>query len=127
MRRTLIIALIALALSLGTCAAGIRAVRSAVDGAEAIRREAVRAASLGDADGARARMEALDAFWREREGLLEMLTYHDALSDVRRGIADAIVCLEAGDRLEFLRAATETGIALEHLGTAEAVRWENLY
>ena len=127
MRRTLILALIVLVLSVALCAVSTLAMGRAVGRAEALRLSAERAARLGDADGALSQMRALEANWREDGRWLELVTSHDALSDVRGGIADALLCLEAGNRTEFLRASAAVAAALERLRATEAVRMMNLF
>ena len=120
-------ALIVLVLSVALCAVSTLAVGRAVGRAEALRLSAERAARLGDADGALSQMRALEANWREDGRWLELVTSHDALSDVRGGIADALLCLEAGNRTEFLRASAAVAAALERLRATEAVRMMNLF
>ena len=121
------LALIVLALSVALCAAGTLAVGRAVGRAEDLRLSAERAARLGDTRGALAHMQLLESGWREDGRWLELVTSHDALSDVRGGVADALLCLEAGDRTEFLRASAVVAAALERLRATEAVRLMNLF
>ena len=127
MRRTIIAALAALALSLGLCAAGTSAVNRAVAEAERLRQSAEHAARLGDVDTAKSELRALYDHWERRGRVLELVTSHDALFDARGGIVDARLCLENGDRGEFLRASAALAVALERLRVTEAFRWENLY
>ena len=127
MRRTLILALVVFALSVALCAAGTLAVGRAVGRAEDLRLSAERAARLGDTEGALAQMRALEENWKNDGRWLELVTSHDALSDVRGGIADALLCLEAGNRTEFLRASAAVAAALERLRATEAVRLMNLF
>ena len=65
--------------------------------------------------------------WLERERVLELLTSHDALSEIRGGIEDALLCLERGEALEFARAMAGVRAGLERLRMAEAVRLMNLF
>ena len=127
MRRTTLIALAVLALSLTLCFAGSAAVDRAVGGAGAMLRRAERAAALGDIDGAKAEMRALGSYWAARERALELITSHDALFDARGGIADALLCLEHSQKPEFFRACAGVSVALERLRVAEALRLANLY
>ena len=127
MRRTLILALTALVLSAAICWAGAGAVSRAVSAAEAYRQEAEDAVRRGDAQGAAARLRSLSGEWRRRGRILELVTAHDALSDVGAAIADARVCLENGDAAEFYRASAALRAALERMRETEAVRVMNLF
>jgi len=127
MRRTIIIALTVLALSVALCAAGTSAVNRAVAGAQELLEAATRAARLGDADAARDAMRRLGDHWERRGKVLELITSHDALFDARGGIEDARACLEQGEGEEFFRAAAGVAIQLERLRLTEAFRWANLY
>ena len=127
MRRTLIIALLVLAVSLSACYAGAGYVGKSVDEADDLRSQAVHAVSLGDRDGAARLIQAMDARWRARARVLELMTSHDTLADVRGAIGDALICLNNGDAGECLRALSAAGVALERIRVTEAVRLVNLY
>ena len=127
MRRTVLIALTVLALSVGVCAASAVSVERAVRGAEGLLQQSVQAARLGDEARAGQAAQALYAMWLERERVLELLTSHDALSEIRGGIEDALLCLERGEALEFARAMARVRAGLERLRMAEAVRLMNLF
>ena len=127
MRRTMITALVVLALAAGVCAACAVSVDRAVRGADALRQEAARLAELGNVDGAKDVMARLDAYWRERSRVLELIASHDALADMESAIADAALCLAGGDAHEFKRASAALGIALERIHITEAVRLSNLF
>lgn len=127
MRRTLILALIALTLSAALCATGAAAVDRAVSAAEAHRRRAEAAARDGDLDAAAGHLRALEADWRRRARALELVTIHDALSDVEAAAADARLCLESGQTGEFYRASAGLAALLERVRRTEAIRWMNLF
>lgn len=127
MRRTLIIALAALVLSVALCIVGTAAVNRAVSEAEGLRQDAERAARLGDVDSARSALRALYDHWERRGKVLELITSHDALLEARADIADALLCLENGEKTEFYRASAALAVSLESLRVTEALRWENLY
>ena len=127
MRRTLIIALAVLALSVSVCAVGATAVHGALGQADGLRQQAVQAMRLGDAAGALRAMQSLHQLWGAQWRKLELVTSHDALSDVQGSIEDALVCLEHGEQLEFLRAVSDMSTALGRIRATESVRLMNLF
>ena len=127
MRRTLYLALALLALSVALCGAGTRAVNGAAERADRLRVSAEQAAIEGNTEGALAYIQTMAEGWRADSRWLELVTSHDALSDVRRGIEDALICLKYGERHEFLRASAALSAALEQLRMAEALRLMNLF
>ena len=127
MKRTIILAAVVLALAVTLCCAGTAAVESAVDQAEALRQTAEDAARRGDITAAIRSAQALCDHWDERGRVLELITSHDALSDVRGPLTDALLCLEQGQLVEFFRTSAAAGVALERIRVTEAFRWENLY
>lgn len=120
-------ALVVLVAALAVCVAGSRAVDRAVSEANDLLAEAVHASALGDAGRAMAHMRALDAGWRGRGRALELLTSHDALGEVQAAIADAGLCLESGQRDEFVRACASASVLLERLRLAESLRLVNVF
>ena len=127
MRRTLLTALLVLLLALAVCLGGTRAVAGAVGRADTLRQEAERAARLGDTAGALQRVEAMISSWREDGRWLELVTSHDALSDIQGAMNDARQCLENHARAEFLRASATLAADLERLRITEAARVVNLF
>ena len=127
MRRTMIIALAVLVLSLMICAAGTWAVDSAAQRADALRKAAEHAVMLGDSTGALKQVLTMSEKWQSDSRWLELMTSHDALSDVRDAINDVRVCLENGARAEYFRASAVVAAALERLRATEAVRLLNLF
>ena len=127
MRRTLILALVALITSVALCATATTMVSRAVTHADALRQSAERAARLGDLSGAAEQLRTLEQDWQRRARMLELVAAHDALSDIRGCISDARVCLENNNAPEFRRASAVLAAALERLRTAEAVRLMNLF
>lgn len=127
MKRTILLALLALIFSAALCVVGTCSVSRAVQRAEALRGQAEQAARAGDLETAAAQMRTLAGDWRRRERVLELVTAHDALSDVQGAIADALICLENGERVEFYRASAALGAALERMGITESVRFMNLF
>ena len=127
MRRTMIIALAVLALSLVVCAAGTWAVDGAAQRTDALRKAAEHAVMLGDSTGALKQVLTMSEKWQSDSRWLELMTSHDALSDVREAIDDVRVCLENGAHAEFFRASAVAAAALERLRATEAVRLLNLF
>ena len=127
MKRTLIVALVVLALSVAAISAGIAAVSDAIERAGQLGAIAANAARMGDSRSALSAIAALDAHWRARSRILELFTAHDALSEVQSAIGDAGLCAEAGEDLECLRALARTAAALERIRVAEAARLANLF
>ena len=127
MRRTTLIAAAVFLLSVALIASGTLAVAQATDRAGALLQAAAEAEQRGSASEALRQMTALQRYWREQSGVLELTTSHDALADVQGGIADALICLETGAHAEFLRACAAVNTALERLRSTEAVRLMNLF
>ena len=127
MRRTMIAAAAVLLVALALCVAGTLAVRRATDAAGTLLDAAAAAARTGDVASAVEQLKALEDYWRGRGYRLELLTAHDALSDVQAGIEDARLCLEAGETAEFRRACAALRAALERLRVTEAARLMNLF
>ena len=127
MRRTLILAVAVLALSVALCAAGAGAVSRAVESAAGYLEEAKRDARDGDLAGAAEQLRALSGDWQRRGRALELVAAHDALSDVKAAAEDALLCLEYGQDAEFARACAGVEAALERMRMAEAVRVMNLF
>ena len=119
--------LAALLLSAALCAAGTLSVVRAVDSAEAWLQQAEAAVRADDLDGARSALDNMERDWRQRQRRLELMTVHDALTEVEAGIRDAQICLEGGDRLECLRAAAALTASLERMRITETVRFMNLF
>ena len=127
MRRTLILAVTAFALSVALCAAGAAAVSRAVGSASAYLEEARAEVRRGDVDGAKAALQALNDDWQRRGRVLELVAAHDSLSDVKAAARDALLCLEYAQVDEFARACAGVEAALERMRMAEAVRVMNLF
>ena len=127
MRRTLILALVALITSAILCATATTMVSHAVAHADDLRQSAERAARLGDLSSAAEQLRTLEQDWQRRARMLELVAAHDALSDIRGCISDARVCLENNNAPEFRRASAVLAAALERLRTTEAVRLMNLF
>lgn len=127
MRRTLIAALIVLALSAALCAVSSCAVGGAVARADALRQSSERAARIGNTAGALQYARALEMEWQKKSRWLELVTAHDQLFNVRAAISDARLCLETHDRDDFLRASVALAAALEQLKMTEALRLMNLF
>ena len=127
MKRTVFLALLALAFSAVLCVTGTCSVNRAVRRVEALRIQAEQAARAGDLETAAAQLRTMAGDWRRREKVLELVTAHDALSDVQGAIADALICLENGERVEFYRSSAALGAALERMGVTESVRFMNLF
>ena len=127
MRRTLILTLAVLFCAAAACTASLVILNGTVDGARELGSLAVLAANEGRRDEARERMVHLADYWRDREGLLELMASHDALHEVGAAVAQAVICLECEDHDDFLRTMCDVDMALGHLRDEEALSWENLY
>ena len=126
MKRTLVLTLGVLAVSLAVCLWGGRTLNHVIREADALRSAAVLAAETGDADRAKELMLRLARLWRDRSDAMEMLASHDALHEVTTGILEAQICLECGDHDDFLRNMAVMGEALGHLVDEQAFRLANL-
>ena len=127
MRRTIIVAVVVFALAASACAAGSAALGGTVRRAEALGQQAAEAVRAGDFRTAVDRARGMLTLWQAKWPVLELLTAHDALSEVRGSIEDALTCLEAGDALEGLRALGGTTAALERIRITESIRLMNLF
>ena len=127
MKRTIILAAAVLLLAAAVCGLAASAVSRAVDEAEALRQAAEQAARQGDLTAAGQSVRTLLDRWDDRGRVLELITSHDALADVRGPMTDALLCLEQGQVEEFVRASAAARVALDRIRATEALRWENLY
>lgn len=127
MRRTLILTLTVLILSLGSCAGSAAFLGGVIEQARYLHNEAVRYVEADDPTKAKELMVELAALWRKKEPILEILTSHDAIHEVKLGIVEAQICLECGDHDDFLRTISITGEGLEHMKSTEALSFSNLY
>ena len=127
MKRTLIAMLAVLAASLALCWASMRLLDDAVDAAQALRSQAILAEEEARSGEAKTLLLRLVQHWTEHAPLLEMVASHDVLSEVWTAVCEAQVCLECGDRDDFLRLMSNLDGVLERIREAEALRWSNLY
>ena len=127
MRRTMILTLTVLTISLSICAVSLLIMAGIVDQARTLRSEAILAVQKGNSVRAQEILVELAELWREKSDLLEILTSHDALHEVKTGIIEAQICLECDDHDDFLRTLSTVGEGLEHIFDVEAIRLSNLY
>lgn len=127
MRRTLLLTACVLIVSLSICTASLLTLTQILDQARALRSEAILAVEEDNPTRAAEIMVELAELWKEKENLLEVLTSHDALHEVKTGIIEAQICLECGDHDDFLRTISLVGEGLEHISGVEAISVSNLY
>ena len=127
MKRTLLLTLAVLALSVLSCVGSSLFLGSVIEEVRWLHNEAVRCVENGQHSRAAEIMVQMATLWREKESLLEMITSHDAIHEVKLGIIEAQICLECGDHDDFLRTIAITGEGLEHMRSVEALSLSNLY
>ena len=127
MKRMLILILAVLGFSVALCTFSLLAMNRTVDGAERLHNLAVLAVERGELSQAGSLMAELASFWRDNGELMKLLADHDALQDVEAGIAEARICLEFGDRDDFLRTMSNVAAGLSNLRDDEALQLSNLY
>lgn len=127
MRRTLVITLCVLVLALSVCTGASRFLENVISQERFLHNEAVRYVESGKTEKAREIMVQMAALWREKEPVLEILTSHDAIHEVKLGIIEAQICLECGDHDDFLRTISIAGEGLEHMKSVEMLSLSNLY
>lgn len=127
MRRTLLLTACVLIVSLSICTISLLTLTQILDQARALRSEAILAVEEDNPTRAAEIMVELAELWKEKENLLEVLTSHDALHEVKTGIIEAQICLECGDHDDFLRTISVVGEGLEHISDVEAISVSNLY
>lgn len=120
---TLSVFLIAVAI----CTVSLLMMSNIVERARTLRSEAILAVEDDDPERAKELMVELAELWKDKSGLLEVLTSHDALHEVKTGIIEAQICLECGDHDDFLRTISTVGEGLEHIYDVEALSISNLY
>ena len=127
MRMTLWASVGAGALALLVCFFSLVFISSTIGEIERMRVETLEYAADGRIPEARERLVQLAVHWARRSALLEMISSHDDMHEVASAIRDAQVCLEMMDMDDLLRVLEQLGMALEHIGSVQQVRWRNLY
>lgn len=127
MRRTAIMTLSVFLIAVAICAVSLLMMSNIVERARTLRSEAILAVEEEDPERAKELMVELAELWKDKSGLLEVLTSHDALHEVKTGIIEAQICLECGDHDDFLRTISTVGEGLEHIYDVEALSISNLY
>ena len=127
MRRTLILTLSVLILALSVCTFTSVFMDNVVDQVRYLNNEAVRYVESGETDKAKEIMVEMATLWREKESILEVITSHDAIHEVKLGIIEAQICLECDDHDDFLRTISIAGEGLEHMLSTEILSLSNLY
>ena len=127
MRRMLVALICVLTLALGLCFVSMYAQNRTLT---EMKREAkdilalVRDERLGDAE---AELKKLNALFREKEPILEMLTSHDDLHEASLRIVNAEIALECEDRDDACQALAELIELIGHLWSHEKFSLSNLY
>lgn len=127
MRRTAIMTLSVFLIAVAICTVSLLMMSNIVERARTLRSEAILAVEDDDPERAKELMVELAELWKDKSGLLEVLTSHDALHEVKTGIIEAQICLECGDHDDFLRTISTVGEGLEHIYDVEALSISNLY
>ena len=127
MRRTLILTLSVLILALSVCTFTSAFMSDIVEQVRYLHNEAVRCVESGDTGRAKEIMVEMATLWREKESVLEVITSHDAVHEVKLGIIEAQICLECDDHDDFLRTISIAGEGLEHMLSTEILSLSNLY
>ena len=127
MRRTAIMTLSVFLIAVAICTVALLMMSNIVERARTLRSEAILAVEDDDPERAKELMVELAELWKDKSGLLEVLTSHDALHEVKTGIIEAQICLECGDHDDFLRTISTVGEGLEHIYDVEALSISNLY
>ena len=127
MRRTAIMTLSVFLIAVAICTVSLLMMSNIVERARILRSEAILAVEDDDPERAKELMVELAELWKDKSGLLEVLTSHDALHEVKTGIIEAQICLECGDHDDFLRTISTVGEGLEHIYDVEALSISNLY
>lgn len=127
MRRTFLLTIGVLIIDLVICTLSMHTLNHIIEKARDLRSEAVIAVENDDAERAKEIMVGLAELWKDKEKLLEVITSHDALHEVKLGIIEAQICLECGDHDDFLRTISVVGEGLEHIFSAESISLSNLY
>ena len=124
MRRTILITLTTLLISLALCTMSHIRVTRVVKHARHLRTEAI---DVDDAQRAETVLVELAGFLDEEQGWLEVLCEHDDLHEIKAAIIDAQASIEFGITDDFYQAIYRFGESLEHIADVESVRLTNFY
>ena len=127
MRRTILITLTTLLISLALCTMSHIRVTRVVKHARHLRTEAIEANDVDDAQLAETVLVELAGFLDEEQGWLEVLCEHDDLHEIKAAIIDAQASIEFGITDDFYQAIYRFGEGLEHIADVESVRLTNFY
>ncbi|MGN1007241.1 MAG: DUF4363 family protein [Aristaeellaceae bacterium] len=127
MRRTILITLTTLLISLALCTMSHIHVTRVVKHARHLRTEAIEAIDVDDAQRAETVLVELAGFLDEEQGWLEVLCEHDDLHEIKAAIIDAQASIEFGITDDFYQAIYRFGESLEHIADVESVRLTNFY
>ena len=127
MRRTILITLTTLLISLALCTMSHIRVTRVVKHARHLRTEAIEAIDVDDAQRAETVLVELAGFLDEEQGWLEVLCEHDDLHEIKAAIIDAQASIEFGITDDFYQAIYRFGEGLEHIADVESVRLTNFY
>ena len=127
MRRTILITLTTLLVSMILCTLSRISVNRVANHARHLRTEAIEAIDVDDAQRAETVLVELAGFLDEEQGWLEVLCEHDDLHEIKAAIIDAQASIEFGITDDFYQAVYRFGEGLEHIADVESVRLTNFY
>ena len=127
MRRTILITLSTLLISMILCTLSRISVHRVVNHARHLRTEAIEAMDEQQIQRAETVLVELAGFMEDKQPLLEVLCEHDDLHEIKAAIIDAQASIEFGITDDFYQAIYRFGERLEHIADTESVRLSNLY
>jgi hypothetical protein len=127
MRSTTVALVIVVALALALCMFSYVSIRRAVTAMDDLRLDALSQVEQGELTAARESLVAIALEIERVRPMMEILASHDALHEVMRELADAQICLESGELIEFQRAATQLGHMFKYILDLEEPSLANLF
>lgn len=127
MRKTILITLATLVISMALCTLSRVSVTRIVDHARHLRTEAIEAMEKNDVQRTEVVLVELAGFMEEKQGWLEVLCEHDDLHEIKAAIIDAQASVEFGITDDFYQAIYRFGEGLEHIADVESLRLTNFY
>ena len=127
MRRTILITLTTLLISMVLCTLSRISVHRVVNHARHLRTEAIEAMDAQEVQRAETVLVELAVFMEDKQPMLEVLCEHDDLHEIKAAIIDAQASIEFGITDDFYQAIYRFGERLEHMADTESVRLSNLY
>ena len=127
MRRTILITLTTLLISMILCTLSRISVHRVVNHARHLRTEAIEAMDAQEVQRAETVLVELAVFMEDKQPLLEVLCEHDDLHEIKAAIIDAQASIEFGITDDFYQAIYRFGEGLEHIADVESLRLTNFY